>query len=1185
MKQARRAIAGVLIAMVLAGTPAFAETVHQFDIPSQPLARALMVFAEQSGVQLVYFTRIAEGRAAKAVVGALPAREALQRLLEDSGLEFEIVADGTVEIRASPGPQVSMPPATTSVTAEPETAAAPDYPTTSMTGVIAGQVTDAASGRGLSGALVRILETGQTAASDDLGSFRFSGLTTAEYTLSITYLGYLDRMWPVRADAAGAGATRFALTPNTFDLAEVTVFGNRSARALALNQQRTADNNAEVVSADMLGNFTGTTISESLRRVAGVSFVRDPTTGAGTNVMIRGLEPDMNAVKLNGLHLPVGNGVGRSANLDNILADSVSKITIHKTLLASHDSAGTGGLVEIETKSPLERPPRYVNFAVEGGRRGGDFGDNYLLSGTASRAFGARNTLGLSASVQYGEKTHNNSGFRSFLKFGEYLPLSPLGTPTFNVNDFDPRTPFPFEPGAGGVFADGGDLNFTHSEDESLALTLAGEWQPNDITTLKLDVQRARSEASVFDASGSLAMQSDHVERPVQALGGEVRKALTYGGGVFTSQSYTLVEGQTSVTDTYSLRGTSTPGKWAMNYGLGFAHGTVRTPDVSNLAVSFEVDPRDPNANLLGPEDFLPSAIDETEGVIITPYPRVSGRGVVLPLFTPETWARFNEPDNYGFGGASNTVQAGLNDRYSADLNATYSLGWRALQYLEAGVNFEKTRFTNSFETVSYLPAVTDVPIPEEPFFLSVLPSLAPLGLTFLQTDLSRVGHSGAGFNYLGERGVRNFFADIASHAANPDVISEVMQFLPTDLERQQLTDERSMASYLQGKFDFGKLDFIAGVRLSRVQARAVSVSAPGIYDENFQPDLEFARRFAQLLDERVTQTDLLPRVALNFRQTDHLIFRGGYFLTTARPAISQLSSTERIELILNLADSPTQDRPSLKIHRGNPGLKPAITHNFDLGVEYYHQDIGIMRLGTFYKRIENALQSTDISELHDLTGIELPDDPRFDAITGENTYITVSRPTNSDRAATIWGAELHIERHFTFLPGWLSGFGVFANYSYTDSKGSRTLIWQEPFELDELGNVLSYRERAFDIHGERFNLQPATSGTIALTYNRRGIDAALTYGFQDRYRSEYGNNGLSLFTDGVETLDLRSAYYFDRGGVGWRVFIEGTDLLKGPRDSDLLTSYGGISGVDEFFTTGSYLGGREFRLGVAATF
>jgi TonB-dependent receptor len=1194
LKEAHRAIAGMLAAMLLASAPALAEKIHRFDIPSQSLSKALQAFAEQSGVQLVYFTQVAEGRAARAVVGTLPASEALKLLLEDSGLEFEIVDGGTVEIR-------TRTPATTPAATPPSTSSAPDAGVAPAAatdigaergakatgpGVVAGHVIDAASGRGLSGALVRIVETGQAVAANDLGSFRFSGLAPGEYTLTITYLGYLERSFPVRTDAAEAGETRFALTPSMYGVAEITIFGNRSARALALNQQRTADNNAEVIAADMLGNFTGTTISESLRRVAGISFVRDPTTGSGTNIMIRGLEPDMNAVKLNGLHLPVGNGTSRSANLNNILADSVSKITIHKTLLASHDSAGTGGLVEIETKSPLERPARYVNFAVEGGRRGADFGDNFLLSGTASRAFGARRNLGLSASLQYGEDTHNNSAFLTELDFGEYLPLSPLGTPTFTLFDFDPRTPFPLEPGAAGVFADGGELRFTHSESESLALTLSGEWQPSDITSLKLDIQHARTSSSAFDASGSLSMQSDYVERPVAALGGEVRRALTYGGIAHAGHNYVLLDGQRSVTDTYSFRGSSTPGKWKFVYGAGFAHGADRAPRTSTLNLGFHTDASGIfGEEPLGPADFLPQAVDPTEGVIITPYPRISGRGVVLPLFAPHTWARFNEADNYHLGGASQSAVSGLNDRFSADANATRQLGWHALEHLEVGVNLEKTRFRNSFQVVRYTPRTISVPIPEAPFFDTLFPSLAPLGLDFRETDLSRVGHAGAGFDYLDERGVRDFFANIDTYAANPDVIAAVEEFLPTDLERGQLTDERSLASYLQAKLDFGKLDLIAGVRLSRVQVRAVSVSSPVILDEFGTPDLQFSRRFARLLDERVTQTDLLPRLALNFRHTDYLVFRGGYFLTTARPNIGQLSSREEVALLLNPEESPNQDRPSLKIQRGNPGLKPAITHNLDIDAEYYHQDIGIVRLGAFYKRIENSLQNTELKELRDLTGIDLPDDPRFDGLTAQNTFVSVLRPVNSERPATLWGAELHVERQLTFLPGWLGGFGVFANFAYSDSKATRTLIWQEPSELDELGNVLSYRERRFDIRGERFNLQPATSGTAAVTYNRRGIDATFAYGFQDRHRSNYGNYGLSPFAEGVETLDIRAAYFFPGAGVDWRVFLEGTDLLKGPRDPDLQTSLGGNAGVGRYFESGSYLGGREFRLGISATF
>ncbi|MFB2351605.1 TonB-dependent receptor plug domain-containing protein, partial [Priestia megaterium] len=80
--------------------------------------------------------------------------------------------------------------------------------------------------------------------------------------------------------------------------------------------------------ADMLGDFGGQTISESLRRAPGVSFQRDSFTGDGTNIQIRGLDPDMNTVKLNGVELPEGTGLGRSASLNNIQTESISKVTI-----------------------------------------------------------------------------------------------------------------------------------------------------------------------------------------------------------------------------------------------------------------------------------------------------------------------------------------------------------------------------------------------------------------------------------------------------------------------------------------------------------------------------------------------------------------------------------------------------------------------------------------------------------------------------------------------------------------------------------------------------------------------------------------------------------------------------------------------------------------------------------------
>jgi len=45
-----------------------------------------------------------------------------------------------------------------------------------------------------------------------------------------------------------------------------------------------------------------------------------------------------------------------------------------------------------------------------------------------------------------------------------------------------------------------------------------------------------------------------------------------------------------------------------------------------------------------------------------------------------------------------------------------------------------------------------------------------------------------------------------------------------------------------------------------------------------------------------------------------------------------------------------------------------------------------------------------------------------------------VTQPVNSD-GGDLKGFELNVQQPFTFLPGWLSHFGMIANYTYVDSK------------------------------------------------------------------------------------------------------------------------------------------------------
>ncbi len=67
---------------------------------TQPLNQALSTFAKQTGLQLIYVSDVAEGRFAKPIPTGLPPSEALERILEGTGLEYEFINERTVRIYA-----------------------------------------------------------------------------------------------------------------------------------------------------------------------------------------------------------------------------------------------------------------------------------------------------------------------------------------------------------------------------------------------------------------------------------------------------------------------------------------------------------------------------------------------------------------------------------------------------------------------------------------------------------------------------------------------------------------------------------------------------------------------------------------------------------------------------------------------------------------------------------------------------------------------------------------------------------------------------------------------------------------------------------------------------------------------------------------------------------------------------
>lgn len=100
-KNLRSVAAAVALALASAWSSAQESPtgqVERFEIKAQPLSSALRAFADQTGEQVVFFSEIGKGLQAAEVVGNYTREQALQRLLNRTGLTFERLNQKTIAI-------------------------------------------------------------------------------------------------------------------------------------------------------------------------------------------------------------------------------------------------------------------------------------------------------------------------------------------------------------------------------------------------------------------------------------------------------------------------------------------------------------------------------------------------------------------------------------------------------------------------------------------------------------------------------------------------------------------------------------------------------------------------------------------------------------------------------------------------------------------------------------------------------------------------------------------------------------------------------------------------------------------------------------------------------------------------------------------------------------------------------
>ena len=227
---------------------------------------------------------------------------------------------------------------------------------------VTGEVTDTNNTVVFNGAQVKITELNRSATTNDRGQFRFTNVPAGAYTLVVSYVGAPDKSVPISVTADGLAVGAIAIGSGDGSIEEVIVYGQAAALAGALSQERMAGNLVSVLDTDAMGQFPDQNVAESLRRLSGVTVENDQ--GEGRYVVIRGMDPDLNATSINGMRAAAAEP-RRAMQLDVIPSDVLDGLEVHKTLTADMDADAIGGSINVKTLSAFSRKGAYMKARAE----------------------------------------------------------------------------------------------------------------------------------------------------------------------------------------------------------------------------------------------------------------------------------------------------------------------------------------------------------------------------------------------------------------------------------------------------------------------------------------------------------------------------------------------------------------------------------------------------------------------------------------------------------------------------------------------------------------------------------------------------------------------------------------------------------------------------------------------------
>lgn len=143
---------------------------------------------------------------------------------------------------------------------------------------------------------------------------------------------------------------------------EIVVVGTKLSRQKAIEEKKGDSRVIDALGIDELGQLPDKNVGESLNRLPGVSMLVEK--GEGRFVQIRGINPGLNNVTINGVSLgsPEQKGGGRGAPLDVISGSVLGGVQVIKTPTSDMDAQGIGGTVNVDTAMPFDRKDELYGY-------------------------------------------------------------------------------------------------------------------------------------------------------------------------------------------------------------------------------------------------------------------------------------------------------------------------------------------------------------------------------------------------------------------------------------------------------------------------------------------------------------------------------------------------------------------------------------------------------------------------------------------------------------------------------------------------------------------------------------------------------------------------------------------------------------------------------------------------------